>query len=550
MQPEVIHTYKLMIVEDEPLIREGLKLYFDWPELGVTEIFEAENGTEGIEVALRERPDLVLTDIRMPELGGLEMIERLHPALPDARYVILTGYNDFAYAQQAIRLGRISAYLLKPLQYEESLAAIRDCLEALAAERAASAAGTLRAEAHDALQGGLLVKSLLDGEDDGRAERWLASAGFDTPLAYRPLVLAYIPEIGAQAGHQWQALAEALLGSAVSALYPDCPGTRTLCYFHRRTLYALAIVRCEGGAADLAPDAARIEQAMRESAGGLAPCFYLSAGAAATVPGEAAGGWRQAERLLIGRFFYPDRRFFAQPREAPVVTGGRPPHGLDPKDKAMLAACLAHEQSDAEETRRWLRELGLRSAQADAKQTPDRWLALIQEIVGDCLRFAYKHGIEVEEIYSVTLLDLSFVADFRDAERLFGWLAEWIVQLGAVYRAGKSRPAPQDALIFEQIEAFVTQRLNEDVTLQMVADRFYYNPSYLSRLFKSKLNINYLAFVTEIRVRHAKRYLENPKLLVTEVCAMCGYKSYKHFVKTFRSVAGMSPTEYRKQMGT
>lgn len=102
--------YKLMIVEDEPLIRTGLKHYFSWQELGVQSIVEAENGKEGVATALREQPDLVITDIRMPEMDGLQMIEELRQFLPDTLFIILTGFNDFEYAQRAIKLGSVHAF--------------------------------------------------------------------------------------------------------------------------------------------------------------------------------------------------------------------------------------------------------------------------------------------------------------------------------------------------------------------------------------------------------------------------------------------------------
>ncbi|MCR8660206.1 response regulator [Paenibacillus endoradicis] len=119
--------FKLMLVEDEPIIREGLKYYFDWENLHFTKIIEAENGQEGIELALKERPDLIITDIRMPVMNGLDMIEQLRSQLPHSLFVILTGYSDFEYAKRAIKLGGITEYLLKPLQYDISLASIEKC---------------------------------------------------------------------------------------------------------------------------------------------------------------------------------------------------------------------------------------------------------------------------------------------------------------------------------------------------------------------------------------------------------------------------------------
>ncbi|BFT73536.1 response regulator [Paenibacillus sp. P36] len=104
--------YKLLIVEDEPLIRTGIKHYFNWQDLEVSHIVEADNGKTGLTMALQEKPHLIITDIRMPEMDGLEMIEQLRPQLPDTVFVILTGFNEFAYAQQAIRWAAFMPFCL------------------------------------------------------------------------------------------------------------------------------------------------------------------------------------------------------------------------------------------------------------------------------------------------------------------------------------------------------------------------------------------------------------------------------------------------------
>ncbi|MFJ7933382.1 response regulator [Sporosarcina sp. NPDC096371] len=259
--------FTLMIVEDEPLIRSGLKQYFDWNELGVHTIVEAENGQDGVDTALIERPDLVITDIRMPIMDGLEMIGQLRSKLPNTLFIILTGHNEFQYAQKAIQYGGVHDYLLKPLQYESSLSIIVSCLEKI-----------------------------------------------------------------------------------------------------------------------------RLQQLAQQT----------------TIPS------------------------------------------------------LEHIQND--------------------------------------------DGL-------VPLTDQN-----------------------------------QDLQLFTQIESYIKQHIDQELTLNMVAEHFFYNSSYLSRLFKTKLNKNYMTFVSEIRIKYALQCLEVSQHSVTDVSVMCGYKSYKHFVKVFKSITQMTPTDYRKQL--
>ena len=104
---------KVVVVEDEELVRKGIVLTVDWAGAGCAVVGEAANGEEGLEVIRRYRPDLIVTDIRMPKLDGIEMLRRLREEGNRAHVVFLTAYSDFSYAQSALKLGAAD-YLLKP----------------------------------------------------------------------------------------------------------------------------------------------------------------------------------------------------------------------------------------------------------------------------------------------------------------------------------------------------------------------------------------------------------------------------------------------------
>ena len=114
---------KVLIIDDEPMQRQGIVRLTPWEDFGAEVIGAAGSGMEGILLAREHRPDVLIVDIKMPGLSGLDVIARLREEL-DAEYIILSGYSEFEYAQQAIALG-VCAYLLKPLDDDELSSAMR-----------------------------------------------------------------------------------------------------------------------------------------------------------------------------------------------------------------------------------------------------------------------------------------------------------------------------------------------------------------------------------------------------------------------------------------
>lgn len=121
--------YKMLIIEDEVMIRKGLARFEDWKSRGITEVREAANGAEGIACIREFHPDIVITDINMPIKNGLEVIEE---TMVEYKYVpiIISGFSDFEYAQKAIEYG-VTAYLLKPIDIDKLLEAVEKAKEEL-----------------------------------------------------------------------------------------------------------------------------------------------------------------------------------------------------------------------------------------------------------------------------------------------------------------------------------------------------------------------------------------------------------------------------------
>lgn len=110
--------YRLLVADDEALIRRGIQQLIDWKSLGIQEVYEAENGEEALRIVETFRPEIVLLDINMPKIDGLSVAKKIKILSPETKIAIITGYNYFDYAQSAIKIG-VEDYILKPVSKQE-----------------------------------------------------------------------------------------------------------------------------------------------------------------------------------------------------------------------------------------------------------------------------------------------------------------------------------------------------------------------------------------------------------------------------------------------
>lgn len=125
--------YKVLLAEDEEWILQGIRNIIDWEELGLSVVHMAHNGNEAIECMLKEPVDIIVTDINMPGMDGLTMLKKIREKNEKVRFIILSGYDDFQYAQTAIRLN-VEGYILKPIDEDELTEVLEKAIQVLQAE--------------------------------------------------------------------------------------------------------------------------------------------------------------------------------------------------------------------------------------------------------------------------------------------------------------------------------------------------------------------------------------------------------------------------------
>jgi two-component system response regulator YesN len=522
--------YKVMIVEDEWLVLQGLKMTIPWDEMKCLIIGEASDGVTGLEVMKLDPPDILLTDIRMPAMDGIQLAEKAVSLWPRMKIVFLTGFDDFTYAQKAVKLGAAD-FVLKPTNADELIRVIGRITARLDEEYRLQSLQE-RMEQRQSWEQPLILEKmlynlLLDYADTMEKE-WLLEYGDLSIMAdfppYRVLLLQLdgLLAHGADGGLLRQQLKE-----------------------HLNELSTLPLVRIHENRYALVVNRILERTRMAETLNRLT--MLLSLYAESYVLGVSSS--------LTSIDFLPTA--YQQSMGAlyqTVFLGYEPIIWFEDIERQQDSALVSHTRLEE------LIDLIKWGNPASIEQKTSSWYTHLLHRHPDGLEARRRFFEYIVTLYSLLLretelrgivLDSSFL--LASAERVEESLELSLKRLNATLiewnQKYTEQSTPQKKSGFEEIEAFIQARYAEDITLQSIAERYHMSESYFSRLFKKQVGTSFLEYITLIRIRHAKELLTNPRLKIYEVSVQVGYQDSRYFSQIFRKYTGETPTEFRKRLG-
>ncbi|WP_372663350.1 response regulator [Cohnella sp.] len=510
---------KLMIVDDEVIIRNGLSTVIDWEGQGFSLLEPAASAEEAMRRVPDERPDIIFTDIRMTGQSGLEMAHAIKLKYPHTEIVVLSGYDEFTYAQQAMREG-VSDYLLKTSSPNEIVGAAIRARERLSGKRELEVLGR---EQERLFRKGKLEQLLLSPQQ-------LEAEDLSNLLTWFP-VLQTMKD--AQRLQVWQVSASSLEEDRRSdpLLYPavgSMLAEALACEWLEVDGYMLLVVRHEQtslGSERMASALGKVEYALR--------CrVYASAGVLVEDIGSLHASADAAEQAFAYRWLLAGRR---------VVFHSEIKHRT-----GIRSVCTANEEealvsilrgADQAELQTWIAATLARVRQ-DAMATPASVQAYLHSLLIAGYRWLERAATSVglrEQQPSWTSLDMEEIA-YHPSDSLLrhcGLIVERysriIVGHNAVQRA----------------VAYIDEHLDQNLSLQQVALHVHMNPNYFSELFKREMGLNYLEFVTKARLSRAMSLLRDTPAKISEVANRIGYEDIKYFNKLFKKHTGLTPSQYR-----
>jgi two-component system response regulator YesN len=500
---------RVIVVEDEVWFRRGLVQLIEQSELGWIVVGEAANGEEAMRLISAGSPDLVVTDIEMPLMNGLELAEQLHNHPRQPEVIIVTGHKDFQYAQTAIRFG-VREFLLKPCTEEEIVFVLRQAYERFRKRR--------------------------DAEKQVRTERkWSVEHAMRSLLHQLPTDSEIVNQL------KQECVGREMWMLEVQTFFPKHKTYRNvdqgLLHFAILNIAGEIIQGSEQHFLLIAADYSRLVLFIQPSAfiAGLLDRII-------SIVNQLLGLEMRCERLATVKDMDEISRLYARYRNRS-------------QDDAQVMDIDSPDLSTFRYYREKLDSQWMAGAYVNLKEC-------FQEAVTTVLEIPLKNA-RLEALSMARALDEAARKQFAEAGELYH-TEQWVEQLRIIEKPSELRVwLETQTRLFEAAYQEWQQRTNDhviekalryihdnyatDCSMAAAAEYVHLNATYFSELFKKKTGAGFSSFVTRFRMEKARGLLIQTSMRIAEIASTVGYSDSNYFTNVFRQTHLMSPSDYRKK---
>lgn len=520
--------YKVLLVDDELLDLEGLARFMDWVGLDMEVCASAASGFEALETLKSQAVDIMVTDIKMPIMSGIELARRALELVPQLKIIFVSGYEDFHYARQAISLNAFG-YVLKPVDDEELRKALAEVKAELDQERERSHLELYFSESQSHLRQELLQQLLEGTPETDNVLSLLESIGM--PWQSLRLYAAVLEPDDLS----WKLNGfddrvkrdvKVKLGEAVDAFCRDerIEACRLEGFRH-------ALILEEG----YEPE--RLLHLIKRVAEASPVTATIGVGPVASRLSMLHLSCNGAKEALARKLFLGKGRLIRHTDGKGALSDNV--RDLDHILETLFAAMSAYELVKVDDC---IEELFVLVGAMDTK------LAIYQLFLHIVSRLdAYLHTLN-EDFYDMLGLEmknLNILYHFETISDMKSWLRRRMFELSELLH--RKRRSKKRRLV-EEIEAYVEANLEGGLMLREAANHFAFSPNHFGQIFYEETGTYFSDYVTAKRLERVRQLLMDPKLKVYEAAHRVGYKNLSHFSKQFKDYFGVSPGDFRRQL--
>ncbi|NEU61178.1 response regulator [Paenibacillus sp. ALJ109b] len=527
--------YRVLLVDDEEDVREGLVVEVDWEALDLRIVGLAENGREALEMAERVEPDIVVTDISMPFMDGLELAKRLRERNPLVKVVILTGYDEFDYARQAVSLS-VDEYLLKPFSaghLTELLTRLRAQMAAEVAER--EDVQQLRDHYYTSLpllQADLMATLLHRQKSPEYIHGKAKQCGLDLHGERYGVSVLTLHMDGEQSADT-ELKQFAALNIAAEVWTEHGAGHA---FMHQETIVLLYVDRWGGEDGEKRQQQA-LENVMRSINHYLRIPATVGSGSIVNTLAGVKHAYEDALLALDYRLV-PGTDPLIYIADVERQTAGK--LRFDELKQQTLTRCLkAGTQAELEDALEIIfREITVEHGRSDIQ------LYLI-EVLTNVWKAAQASGEAMEDIFGAGFqlyTDLFRLPGLSEAQ---GKVRE--VCLLVQHRIASGRQHVYKDIVEQALSFTKEHYADPDLSIQKVCGHLHISSGYFCGIFKKEVQLTFLQYLMQIRMEAAKELLRSTEMKSFEIAGQVGFAEPNYFSFCFKKHIGVSPKEYRKQ---
>lgn len=508
---------KILIIEDEVYSRKSLiKQVRELDEAYYFEILDAANGRQGWQVFLQEKPEIVLTDIKMPFVNGLELLKLIIDTGLNTKVIMVSGFADFEFAREAINYGA-AGYLLKPVNDNELLELLHKVTQQYREQEMQNTSRQTQ-NAGDILTQYLYTSIVSNATVAAQAD----DSGFGEVFGtFRVALLFFVDSPNPPSEEIIQSIYALCKESGI-------PELRMINFSKNRW----GIVIKEGGNCSIAMQ--RIDSYLHQRG---CDC-YIGVSDSHEGASNLKNAYQQALTTVKSKLLYRQRvLYFSE------IQSSRTKNYLFEETQTDIL-CIYLEKCDVKGTISILeaRITEMFSIEQLSVASVENFLMKLTTIFYESSIIYFSEGEKVhQDLLIFHLLDYNSKEDLLLAIKK---RVEYVCSYIAEHKKGT-----QDELIDLVLE-YINQNYNKELSLRDMAENiFYLNHTYLSHLIREKTGQSYSGYLKQIRISKAKEHLKNLRISITEIATLSGYNDPSQFIQVFKKEVGMTPKRYRSTLG-
>jgi two-component system response regulator YesN len=522
--------YSVLIVDDEAIELETVEKYVPWDKMGFTVAGTARNGKEALSKLAELKPDIILTDVRMPIMDGLEFGRRAKQFDKNVKVIYLSGHNEFQYIKAALNI-EAAGYLLKPIDMEELIALMEKVKKKCDEEQQAG-------HGEDWLKEKMLVRIVHEADRVKRGDwirRWelsvtesavtrdfsVACVTFDTPVAY-PAEAAR-PSVNLDFLDRTELLRSIVRKKLDRFVLAEAEPNVLYLWF-----------QWQDSSGTTAAESVFWERFREQLATSFESQITIGLSEPYTSFDRIWDACRQARACN-------DEKFYKQGGAVIVPTDLKPTKQTDEDLEQMSSRLVSAIQSgDAEQVRQQIEALfaTIREDRIDRNYAVRAVIRLLSAL---------------EQHFSVLLADLLvnglLVVDWKEISAMStcSHIQAYVMHFcEELMKVASERDVDRNQAVTDRIVRLIAERYRQPLTVEDIAKEVYLSPNYTRTIFKEKTGETILDYLTKVRINRAADLLKDKSRKVREVAHAVGYENVSYFCSIFHKHRGQTPNEYRK----